>query len=67
MVAAATTTTATTSERAVAAATGCHADDATKSIFHQQADRELREDQFKRAARIFIKQTYDAITAASLA
>ena len=41
-------------------------DDATKSV-HQWADRELREDQFRRAAKIFIKQTYDAITAASLA
>jgi len=42
------------------------ADDATKSV-HQWADRELHEDQFRRAAKIFIKQTYDAITAASLA
>jgi len=41
-------------------------DDAIKSV-HQWADRELREDQFRRAAKIFIKQTYDAITAASLA
>jgi hypothetical protein len=41
-------------------------DDATKSV-HQWADSELREDQFRRAAKIFIKQTYDAITAASLA
>ena len=37
-------------------------DDAIKSV-HQWADRELREDQFRRAAKIFIKQTYDAITA----
>jgi hypothetical protein len=41
-------------------------DDATKSV-HQWADRELREDQFKRVAKIFVKQTYDAMTAAALA
>ena len=29
-------------------------DDATKSV-HQWADRELREDQFRRATKIFIK------------
>jgi hypothetical protein len=34
------------------------ADDATESV-RQWADRELREDQFRRAAKIFIKQTYD--------